>query len=524
MPIFRRIMALFIVPMPRAMICLILLFGSDALASAVLPPENNGCSDAIPVFSGNTQFSNIQANTDGPLSSACSTLGSGVIHNDIWFEFIATQTGTLSLSTCNQADFDTRIAVYVGSCEMLTEVGCNDDGFECSGYTSELLTPCVEDERYLIRLGSFHPSQSGQGVITIEISPPCFFGCEENTRSELEACGSFANDGCGAGYLGGVDGGQLLHDVPHGSETIGLNETICGSWHFDGSVRDTDWYRLVVPEPGATLDIVVESSEFMEANLFIAAESCPLEILEYVTGGCRTDISLDWVTAGAYQIIVAPGFERIIQCGDPNLMDRYSLSVMGEVSTENAPLNDLCADAILISDGLHDFSTFYASTDGPPDSPLACGDFGTAIGADIWFEYVSDVTGTVTVSLCDLANFDTRLEIRADGCDGPMVACNDDAEGCGEYTSAVSFAAQCGERYSLRIGGYDKSRGEGQLEISSVGDCCLGDFDGDGIVGGSDLAAFLAVWGSSESEMDFDGDGVVGGTDLATILAAWGEC
>ena len=34
---------------------------------------------------------------------------------------------------------------------------------------------------------------------------------------------------------------------------------------------------------------------------------------------------------------------------------------------------------------------------------------------------LDDLTGTVTVSLCDLANFDTRLEIRADGCDGPKV-------------------------------------------------------------------------------------------------------
>ena len=507
-----------------ATFCAIPVLGAGASASTFNPPENNDCSGALLVVEGDVQFSNLQANTDGPPSSSCVTLGSSVIYNDVWFEFVATQSGTLSLSTCSQADFDTRIAAYLGDCELLTEVGCNDDGLECSGYTSRLLMPCIEGERYLIRLGSFHPSQGGQGVLTIENSPSCFSGCEENTRSELEPCGAFANDGCGAGYLGGVDGVQRLRDVPHGSESIGLNETICGSWHFDGAVRDTDWYRLVVPEPGASLELVLESSEFIEAHLYIASESCPLEILEYVTGGCLADVSLDWVTAGVYQIIVAPGFERMIQCGDPDLMDRYSLSVRGEVSTENAPINDSCTEALLVEDGLHEFSTFYASTDGPTDSPAECGEFERRSVLDIWFEYVSGVTGSVTASLCDLADFDTRLEVRSEGCGGGLIACNDDGEGCEGYTSSVSFAAQCGGRYSIRIGGYGDSRGEGLLELSSAGDCCLGDLDGDGVVAGADLAAFLALWGSSDPSVDFDGDGIVGGSDLATILAAWGEC
>ncbi|MGA1709257.1 MAG: hypothetical protein ACO4CI_11285, partial [Phycisphaerales bacterium] len=48
------------------------------------------------------------------------------------------------------------------------------------------------------------------------------------------------------------------------------------------------------------------------------------------------------------------------------------------------------------------------------------------------------------------------------------------------------------------------------------------DLDGDGFVGGSDLAAMLASWGDCEGcPADLDGDGTVGGGDLATLLAAW---
>lgn len=53
---------------------------------------------------------------------------------------------------------------------------------------------------------------------------------------------------------------------------------------------------------------------------------------------------------------------------------------------------------------------------------------------------------------------------------------------------------------------------------------CLGDLDGDGTVGGLDLALLLAVWGSADASADLDGDGAVGGTDLGLMMAAWGNC
>ena len=53
----------------------------------------------------------------------------------------------------------------------------------------------------------------------------------------------------------------------------------------------------------------------------------------------------------------------------------------------------------------------------------------------------------------------------------------------------------------------------------------VGDFDGDGCVGGTDLAVVLANWGLPNPPIgDLDGDGTVGGTDLATLLANWDPC
>ncbi|MDG2030905.1 MAG: proprotein convertase P-domain-containing protein [Phycisphaerales bacterium] len=56
-------------------------------------------------------------------------------------------------------------------------------------------------------------------------------------------------------------------------------------------------------------------------------------------------------------------------------------------------------------------------------------------------------------------------------------------------------------------------------------DCsCQGDLDGDGEVGGSDLARLLSVWGTNDVEGDLDGDGFVGGADLSSLLGNWGLC
>ncbi len=48
------------------------------------------------------------------------------------------------------------------------------------------------------------------------------------------------------------------------------------------------------------------------------------------------------------------------------------------------------------------------------------------------------------------------------------------------------------------------------------------DLDGDGVVGGADLAMLLGAFGAS-GPGDLDGDGTVGGADLAALLAAFGS-
>ena len=64
------------------------------------------------------------------------------------------------------------------------------------------------------------------------------------------------------------------------------------------------------------------------------------------------------------------------------------------------------------------------------------------------------------------------------------------------------------------------------IQMSFVADDepCVGDVDGDGGVGFSDLLVILNDWGAAGGPGDLDGDGNVGFSDVLVILNGWGAC
>ncbi|MBT8484151.1 MAG: hypothetical protein HKO59_06205 [Phycisphaerales bacterium] len=189
--------------------------------------------------------------------------------------------------------------------------------------------------------------------------------------------------------------------------------------------------------------------------------------------------------------------------------------------------NDDCADAIPIILGNTPFSTLGATTDGPA-LPASCMEpAGTFFGMDVWFRYVPDGTGTLTVSTCDQADYDTRLAAYVGSCDqAEIVACVDDTFDpfCFGGTSIMDVPVTCGEPVLLRVGSFSVYTGTGTLTLTFEGDGCKlpGDVDGDGIVGFLDLLAVLSAWGPCAAcPADLNGDGVVDFVDLLSVLAGW---
>jgi hypothetical protein len=127
--------------------------------------------------------------------------------------------------------------------------------------------------------------------------------------------------------------------------------------------------------------------------------------------------------------------------------------------------------------------TRLASTDGP-EAGGACEPSGAAsFQADVWFEYVAPCSGTMHVSMCESAFYDSMLAVHgsndpAMGCECPagnetLLACDDD--GCFTFSSPSALelpGVLAGACYLIRVGGWSSDgtpaaaeRGTSTLEI-----------------------------------------------------------
>ena len=125
-------------------------------------PGNDTCDSAYPIGLERVPFSTLNSSTDGPtLITECATMESGqqFIH-DVWFTHTPSQTNGVAVSTCNHADFNTRLAIY-DSCNGEL-IACNDNSDLCADGTSHLCFLGQEGVEYLIRVGGSEGWGSGE--------------------------------------------------------------------------------------------------------------------------------------------------------------------------------------------------------------------------------------------------------------------------------------------------------------------------------------------------------------------------
>ena len=74
------------------------------------------------------------------------------------------------------------------------------------------------------------------------------------------------------------------------------------------------------------------------------------------------------------------------------------------------------------------------------------------------------------------------------------------------------------------MGSPDGSSGAFDLNVTctSFEEPCVGDYDGNGTVDGSDLGQLLGSWGTPGG--DLNDDGTTDGADLGIFLGGWGDC
>ncbi|MDG2291841.1 MAG: hypothetical protein P8L37_04210 [Phycisphaerales bacterium] len=472
------------------------------------PASNDDCSDALSILDGDHIFDTTTATTDGSGDLGACTNGD-TIYNDVWFSYTVDWDGQLDVSTCDQADFDTLIAVYrdTGVCPPASTdlLVCNDDGTDCSGWTSDLSVQVSQGDQLLVRVGSYWVDDNGPGTLSVELVP-----------------GTPANDDCASALEIAI--GDHVFNTAAATTDGSSHLNLCD---INGQVHKDIWYTYGAPCSGTLTLSTCDQAEFdTDIVVYDAGSGCTPGDAEVLAcndvgpgcGGFTSELDVP-VTAGQQLLVRIGGFSAI-EAGIGTL----------SVSLDVVLPHDNCAAALPIGDGEHDFDTTCASTDGVQHDSCQ---YDGQIWNDLWFRYVATCDGELTASTCDLAGYDTDMAVYADAgicppVDSDLLACNDDADGCSGYTSEVVAQVTEGQPYLIRVGGWGPAdSGTGTLLLYCY-EICLSDVaplgDPDGMVDVLDLLAIIEMWGTADDGADINNDGIVDVLDLLKVIEAWGPC
>jgi len=138
---------------------------------------------------------------------------------------------------------------------------------------------------------------------------------------------------------------------------------------------------------------------------------------------------------------------------------------------QKAPENDDCSTAQALAIGASvTGSTLFAQ----PDPALPdCGLQSPAPG--VWYTVVGNGK-RLTASLCHPeTNFDTRITVLCNGCDGgpfTCVATNEDGPGPCVLSSEVSWCSEQGRTYYIFVHGFESQQGNFRISIQTGADAC----------------------------------------------------
>jgi len=464
---------------------------------------NNDCADRVEIFDGVTPIDTTTATTDGLPTNGlgdCAAFGDPQIHNDIWYNYTATCTGELTVSTCDTVDYDSKIALYedcdVGLCPRGgDEIGCNDDGPGCAGFSTFMTANVLLDSCYKIRIGGFSAGDAGTGTVDISCTVPTVCGdgvCEgaENAcscpvdcpgecacsvftnQAEFEAFNQgegktlkgiedFEEGTLGPGGIAGVDDplcGGIPSSPPGSPYPNGLTQlNMCFQSNFE--------HNPGAPNPRGLVGIAAlgtgalgTSSEGVVANFFV--DSADLMFTS------PPALEEDDHTGIGFNIVALQGGTSV----DLQVYDK--------------------ANSLVVS------------ASSPAD----------AAGSNFWGVWCSDPIGRININGDGFSEGADNIQLWHDiTCDPPC-----------DLPATCIDGACCGDGVV---------EGHEECDFAGCGTCPWDTFPVDGVVGAGDLAFLLGNWGPIPPDadpaivcLDAEPDGNIGAFDLANLLGNWGAC
>lgn len=525
--------------------------------TAPVGPENNDCLNARTAELGDNVFTTVGATTDGPaLPPAAACTPDNQIHQDVWFTFTPNMPGNLVAETCGgPAAFDTRLAIYtppvrpecpppvgppvaiVENCPGLTLVanGCNDNSPDAAcAPRSSLNIPVTAGTTYYIRIGGVD-TMTGSGTLTLRfiMNDVCV-----RAKPILTAGGAYPYVATSVAFNN------------RGANTDGAADAAC-NFFAENQIGQDLWYLFSSPQKGRLTIDTIGSQFDTKLAIYDGGGVIPPACPPGAPLACNDDIG-----GGNLQSRV----ERDVMGGDIILV-----RVGGFRANQGAGLlnvrfvdHDSCDRPRTVTEGLWGFDTRGAS----PDGMASCG--ASNMTPDVWFLYTAGCDGDVIADTCS-SSYDTVLTMYNDDCMMLMEkACNDDDFGAhcaGIRQSYLSAAVTMGQRYLIRVSGFNTAAGFGQLSLrcEPMGACCIGatcqllrgsecteagrqfhgpdtvcnppgelvtpccraDFNHNGMVSVQDIFDYLVAYFSNDIGADTDDSMVVELQDLFDFLAAY---
>jgi len=264
---------------------------------------------------------------------------------------------------------------------------------------------------------------------SVELIPgtPCVFSCASGSALEWEPCGSDWNGGCNMA-------------VPAYQDLNSSGQVTCGTAWYDGTTRDTDWYRFVLAsskiitlkcdaEFVALFGIVDINNGCTGANWYQGTA------YGLTTGFCVSPLdSIQWaLPPGEYVAFCAPDFAATFTCTDTMQYNlHYIVYDMPPPCVVTCPPNGLpefepCGDTW--NDGCNMAIPAYQDINY---GETVCGEgFVSATVRDTdWYKFTVTSTASVTVTVEAEFQADIAIIDISNGCGSEAILAYDDIDSC----------------------------------------------------------------------------------------------
>ena len=395
--------------------------GTGAFTLALSPANDQVCAAQDVTCGSSVNGSTLNATGTGEGGDVCG-FGQGSVPA-VWYRIQGTTGRTITASLCATA-WDSRIAVYSGTCGALTCIGGNDtNGPACASASASYSWQSLTGTTYYIKVWGF--SSNNNFVLNTT--------CVDEVPANDEACNA-TNISCNS-TTAGYTVNATSTGASEGSTTCGVAQTQAGVW-----------YR-VYGQSGSTLTASLCGTAGWNSRISVYSGSC--SALNCIGGNddngpaCGgTPASFSWNGANTFYWIKVHG---------AGSNDAFSLNVS---CTTPVPANDLVCSPWPLSCGTFITGTTLGATDsGIYEGTTTCGVPQAQPG--VWYSVAGSTGTTYRVTTCGEGSLDSRVSVYTGSCTGlTCIGGNDNnGPGCTGNFASYEWPSVTGVTYFIKVHG-----------------------------------------------------------------------